>query len=207
VKNTNPDHIPPTTYWSMTPKCTQQSKSTPNYCVFTSSTFASGRGISILTSPEHAEELTKLPAFADPTVHRNLGVNQLSTPPFVARQMKGRGIGLVANRTIMRGEWLMSFTPAFMMPQDTYDAIAPHDRLQLQRLAIQQLPHRLRNSSESLFGQGGDDFIDDMIGTNSFSLTITTEDGRYGVQNSDYSFLFPEIAVGLPTSRSCRRFG
>jgi hypothetical protein len=132
-------------------------------------------------------------------------VNQLSNPPFVAKQIQGHGIGLVANRTIVPGEWLMSFTPAFMMAEDTYQDLALYDRLELQRLAFQRLPSRIRTLSENLFGQGyGGDLIDDIIISNSFGFPIIAEGDRKsgdGDSQTLYRFIFPEIAVGVLVSR------
>ena len=136
-------------------------------------------------------------------------MNQLSNPPFAATEIKEHRLGLVANQTIMRGERLMSFTPGFMTSEDTYADLAQDDRLRLQRLALQQLPNRLRNSSQSLFGQGGDEINDSIVFTNSFSLLIATGHGNHQGESSEtlYRSLFPETAMDVPTSRSCRTLG
>ena len=166
----------------------------------------------MLLTPEHAAKIDRLPAFRDPSLLHSLEVNQHSSPPFEARQIKNSGTGLVANRTVLRGEWLMSFTPAFVISDMADDDLLPKDRLIAPRLAFEQLPDSTRNISHALFGQmgGTTDPLDDILGTNSFALSLLGQEdneeecGIDGKVEHSFSCLFPEISVRKSVSEMQR---
>ena len=192
-------------YWSTEPECTWNRAKDQEYCVFTSSEFANGRGISIHATWPQVGEIFSFPAFRDAEAHRNLGsnANQLPNPPFFIAEIPNHGMGVIANRTILRGEWLMSFTAAFMAPEGLHEQFNTTIRRQQQQIAFQALPSELRTTVESLAGQGGCNLYDDIMETNSFSFPIATEDETGEYHETSYRFLFPEIAVIIPKS-TCR---
>lgn len=190
-------------YGSGLPPCSQSPSTSEEFCVYTSTWFAGGRGISILANSTQTKALLQLPPFADPTVLSSLGVNKVSDPPFNTVQLEDRGVGLIANRTIRRGEWLMSFTPAFMVAKKAVASLNREDRLLLQRLALEQLPLPLQNVAFALYGQksgASDDHIEnhieDVLNTNSFELPVEVKpEGENETYEVEYKVLFPEIAV------------
>jgi hypothetical protein len=136
-------------------QCSWKLDKDTEYCVFADPWFASGRGISIPTTAEEAEEIAKTPAFTQPNIHDNLGINQLPNPPFFIAPIPVHGMGVVANRTITKGEWLMSYTPAFFSPEDTYKQLDTRERRKLQYLSFGGLPEGLRKRAEGLDRQSG----------------------------------------------------
>lgn len=185
--------------WSEVPSCSNSRSTSEEFCVYTNTEFANGRGISVIASSTQAQALLRLPAFTKPTILSSLGVNTLVSPPFYTVQLEGRGVGLVANRTIRQGEWLMSFTPAFMMTKDAITSMTRKDRLSLQRLALEQLPLPLQSSIYALYGQSDDaanDPVEDILNTNSFELPVEVKpEGDDEIYEVEYKVLFPEIAV------------
>lgn len=197
--------------WSEVPSCSNSRSASEEFCVYTNTEFANGRGISVIASSTQAQALLRLPAFTKPTILSLLGVNTLVSPPFHIVQLEGRGVGLIANRTIRQGEWLMSFTPAFMMAKEAVTSMSRKDRLSLQRLALEQLPLRLQNATYALYGQSSgaaDDRLNDILNTNSFELPVEMKpEGQDESYEVEYKVLFPEIAVSevLPSSNAAAR--
>jgi hypothetical protein len=193
----NYDHIWDDIAWSSQPECAMDLNDAEAYCAFNSRTFANGRGISIVSTPGQISEILELPAFMDHSIHRSLHVNDYSAPPFAAHEIHDHGIGLIANRTIARGETLMTFTPAFMITDDIYTEVDETGRHRLQRHAFEHLPEPLRDTVYGLAVQGQDiDWIDDILDTNSFGFSISTlEDGEDDYVQTGYRVVFPEIAV------------
>ena len=189
-------------HWTSPPKCVERGNGTEVYCAFTSTTFAHGRGFSILTTPANAATLVRLPAFADPSVHDLAHDLRLSPPAYELRELPGRGIGAVAARTLHRGDLIFSESPSFMLDDDAADAVDDDLRHALQRHAIDGLPAPLRDESMGLLGHFGDmDPIDDRIATNAFAVELFY-DGRppdgadeYDVDSALFNALLPLISV------------
>jgi hypothetical protein len=175
--------------WSHKPRCIRLENSTEVYCTYTSPHFARGHGISIWTSPEEMESILALPAFTNPSIFK--GVNEEPNPPFIAKELPGRGIGLVANRTIYRGDRIFSHTPVFLAHQDLFDTFVLEDRIPMQRTAIQRLPLKARSAFMALCGHFGGDHIEDVLNTNSFAVDLNFPGGS----GEEYIAVFPEISV------------
>ena len=168
------------------------------FCVYTASKFADGRGISILTKPDQAKNLAQFEAFTEPEILSSFGINELFDPPFEAVHIEGRGLGFVANRTIKRGEWLMTSTPVFMIVKGSMTELPQVEGLALQRLAIDSLPPNARDATYSLYGYKGQqaaDKLEDIMDTNSFQISIDIElENEASSDHFEYKGLFPEIA-------------
>jgi hypothetical protein len=172
--------------WTQEPVCLEASSNqTEAICIYTSSTFAHGRGISIVTTPTIAKQVAHYAAFTKPESLD--GANIELSPPYVAQALPGRGIGLIANRTLHRGDRIFSHTPAIVLHFDA-DKFDRNDRLALQRDAIHRLPEQLRNSFLALHGHFGGDHVNDVIYTNSF-------EANFGDNDEAHSIVLPEISV------------
>lgn len=174
--------------WSHKPRCIREENSTESYCVYTSASFARGRGISIWTTPDEIDEFLKLPAFSNQSVFE--GVNEEPNPPYVARELPGRGIGLIANRTLHRGDRIFSHTPVFLIQQDVFQTFSTEDRIPIQRTAIQRLPWKAKSAFMALCGHFGGDHIEDVTNTNSFAVGMWASNS-----DTEYNAVFPEISV------------
>lgn len=184
--------------WQTPPVCSLSPSSSETFCVFTDESFANGRGISVLARPEQAAALRDLPAFSEPDIHKDLGINQIVDAPFYAQKLEGRGIGLIANRTIHRGEWLMSISPAFIMDRRAEEAMSWADRAYFQRLAFERLPEAVRTVAYDLYGQEEAealDSLDDILMTNTFGYQVALNTDDEDDSIVDFRMLFPEIAV------------
>jgi hypothetical protein len=184
-------------HWTSPPQCIDRGNMTEVYCIFTSATFANGRGISIFTTPENAAAIAKLPAFEDPTVHDENEALNSSPPPYELRELPGRGIGVIANRTLHRGDRIFSETPSYMIDDQISPDVDDELHVQMQRYAVLVLPEPLRDLSLDLCAHFGvADRIDDIMATNAFAVDMF-DDGKaeYDVEPTSYNSLLPAISV------------
>jgi hypothetical protein len=182
VRENETTHSP----WASRTSCIQDLNGPDKHCAFSKPTFARNRGISIVAMPDVVERIFQMPPFQDPRIHENLTSN--SDPPFVITQLPGRGTGVVASRTLHRGDRIFMETPALLVHAKVYDFL-DDDVLPLQDLAVEGLPNKTRNLFMGLWGEWGGNQVDDIINTNSFALELLD-------QKETFSMVIPEISVG-----------
>jgi hypothetical protein len=184
------NHIADDSQWSHTPRCLREQNMTEKFCVYTTQEFAHNRGISLWTTPEHSEKFLKLPAFTNPDLLR--GVNEEPNPPYESRQLPGRGVGLIANRTLQKGDHIFSMTPVVMIEESIFELFAKSDRLPYLRMAVKRLPERSTQKFMDLCGHFGGDPVEDIINTNSFAVDMWDDD-----EETAFNVVFPEISVRI----------
>ena len=170
--------------WTFWPECFTNEKVAEPYCVFSKQDFASGRGIFIVTARTFAYAMLQHDAFKRPdTLER---INRYENPPFYQHEFPGKGRGLVANKTLQRGDEIFASTPILITDPDLYD-LPESERLALLHRGINTLPKSTQSLFWELMGHTPDaDAIDDRITTNNFEVAID------GIAQSA---LFPEIAM------------
>jgi hypothetical protein len=169
--------------WTFWPECFSSENGTEPYCVFSDQNFASGRGIFIATTKPFAYAMLEKDAFRRPEVLSRM--NKYENPPFIEHEFPGKGRGLVANKTLHRGDHIFASTPLLITDPDIYH-LSTSERLSLLYRGVDSLPPASQTSFWKLMGHFDDDPIDDRINTNNFEVTID------GVSQSA---LFPEIAM------------
>lgn len=183
--------------WSYKPQCIKATEASgganDTYCIFTSREFAEGRGITVFTTPHLAAEMASKPAFAKPETIA--GMNDLvnppwGPPPYEKRVLPGRGFGMIANRTIFRGERIMQETPSLVYNRDMFSIFGDEDRIPLQWNGAYQLPEETREELLALHMQHGGDKIDDLMRTNAFGA-------YYGDPWVLHNNVLPRISVSL----------
>jgi hypothetical protein len=159
----------PWTYW---PECYSNENTTEPICVFSQQDFASGRGIFLVTATSNAYNILSKPAFTDPSVLDR--VNDHANPPFEQHEFPGKGRGLIANKTLHRGDQIFASTPLLITHPEAY-LLSQKERLSLAHRGVATLPP----SSQSLFWGLLDHFkgdpVDDRINTNAFEIRISGE--------------------------------
>ncbi|TGO38006.1 hypothetical protein BHYA_0084g00380 [Botrytis hyacinthi] len=145
--------------WQYSPLCsniTSTSPKTPQFCVYTSTTFASGRGISLLTTPKIASKIASLPGFTSSLPFQPL-YNSSNPAPFEIRQLPGRGMGVIATRPIKRGTILFAYptigiyhNSAFPRSHNSSSSSSPQNHTSLFSLSATQLPPSTSNLLYSL---------------------------------------------------------
>lgn len=170
--------------WDFKPRCITPDEADEPFCLYSSHSFASGRGISILTTPDRIESIMQLPAFAQSNYSHGPGTP--ASPPFEERELPGRGRGLIANKTVFRGDRIFAYTPVLLLDDEAYEALDEDEWVKLEAAAVEQLPAASRAEFWQLFGQPTVNPVTDRINTNAFEID-TAKGTFYGV--------FPEIAV------------
>ena len=166
--------------WSYDPFCVFSKSLEIDICAWTDAHFANGRGISIIATPESATAVAMNKIFRDPDLAKT--ANGVFTPPYEIRQLPGRGLGLIANRTVKRGEKIFAHTPIVVAQAISETGLYEEDLFELHRIAVERLPKRSRDLFLALHGHFGGDPIYDRFGTNAFNVF-------------DFAAIFPETAV------------
>lgn len=164
------------------PPKTEGNSSTPQFHLYALEEFAGGRGISILTTPERIEAFGNLPSLApDP--------NESWSTIYEEREIPGKGRGLIAKKTLHRGDTIFSNTPILLLDDDL------PDRPKWSRAAVGGLPVPTQKLFWELCRPDGSDLVMGRIDVNVFDVEIG---------GTSFAALFPEIAVSQverPTMR------
>ncbi|KAK7702796.1 hypothetical protein SLS64_009406 [Diaporthe eres] len=171
-----------------------------DYCVYAHPTFAAGRGIALITTPESAQALANLPVFselASPAAAAAFTASadiNVRSPATEVRHIPGKGRGLAASQTMHRGTQVMAYTPALVLHRNLVDDLGRADQLLLLRDAVSRLP---RDTTRAAFwkqlGQThaeGDDDILDIVMNNSFNLPLLPGSGL-----GPFIGNFPEVSM------------
>ena len=184
--------------WSHEPFCVRPTwdyESNPDkvICVYTSSTFRNGRGITIITTPETAEEILESPAFSEPETLPEFQQDE-DPAPYEAKVLPGRGLGLFAKREIKTGETILMDQPTIIVLRSAYRLFPEHEQELLQWQGILQMPELGRRTTRDLAKAGVGDEIIDILQTNAFAQP-------YGSRNVQHIQLIP---LGARINHDCR---
>ncbi|KAL5114689.1 hypothetical protein ACEQ8H_007423 [Pleosporales sp. CAS-2024a] len=158
--------------WSRAPVCTPKLSSIDDIlCIYSSSSFGSGRGISIFTTPLAAKQFLELPAFKHKLALQERDVN-VPTDVWRASSIPNKGIGLIASKPLEFGDRIMSYTPVFMAYLE--GELSPLDRETWWRYAIDQLPERSRDEFLNLARILHDDrvMVQEIVKSNTFQMEV-----------------------------------
>ena len=162
-----------------------------NFCSYTDPSFSRGRGMTVITTPEIAERLYKnSSAFTQPVPD---DVNVEVNPPYYLKSIPGRGVGVIVNKTLNRGDVIFKYTPVLVLHADIFEMMDSKARMELQRKSIESLPPASRDMFMALHGHFGGDEIEDRINTNAFQIELG-EDKDDDDEEMHYIIL-PETAV------------
>ncbi|CAJ2502473.1 Uu.00g098670.m01.CDS01 [Anthostomella pinea] len=139
-------------------------------CLFSNDNI--GGGIALITSEHHAKIVASFPQGP---------AEEAAPPPFHVAKVAGKGMGLVANRTIRKGEIIMQRTPTLLAQTAPIVDLDPTLRDLLYVLAVEALPDARQ---AAFMAQVGSD-IHDKVNTNCFLVFV---DG------SSHLGCYPEVA-------------
>ncbi|KAF2787449.1 SET domain-containing protein [Melanomma pulvis-pyrius CBS 109.77] len=155
--------------WSHYPECFANENTTEPYCVFSDQKFASGRGIFIVTTSAMAYEMLKKPAFTDPEALSR--INNHDNPPFETHEFPMKGRGLIANKTLHRGDQIFASSALLITNPDAYHLVE-EERLKLIHRGVDTLPEATKPLFWALLDHFKGDPVDDRINTNAFEIEI-----------------------------------
>lgn len=157
--------------WTHQPVCTDAVKGiTAPLCVFTNASFATGRGMSIITTAEIASEFLSLPPLSSAATSSGVNIEP-SNQPWQAESIPNKGIGLVATESIASGSLVAAYQPVVVVHPAISRVTEPEGLI---RLAVDQLPSKTAsdflNLSTHLNKPGL--ICQDILKSNSFELSI-----------------------------------
>ncbi|WQF85703.1 Putative SET domain-containing protein [Colletotrichum destructivum] len=149
------------------------------FCAYSRPSFAGGRGIVLVSTAPNAEETSRLPAFSNESITGE-GDSEL----FRIVEVPGKGLGLVANQPIRRGQRIMAHPPTVVVHRRFVDVVDLENQYRLLDDAIAQLPDETREAFIEQVGQSADHTslghkIHDIMHTNSFELSLGIRDGHH----------------------------
>jgi hypothetical protein len=177
--NTNSDSLFP---WTHTPYCVKPAnrpKKGPRYCIYTSTTFRGGDGLSVIATPEVAAGL--IAAHDDAVIPSRLWTHpanplldsDIDPPPYEIQDIPGKGKGAIARQKFKQWQTVMVDFAVAILPMDLFEAVSPAQGRTLMERAIEQLPKETKWTALSLAAStGGGGLVQDILSTNSFGIDI-----------------------------------
>lgn len=160
------------TPWSYQPACTEHLDSIDSpLCVYTNATFGNGRGLSIFTTPQIAEQFAQLLPFQDPAILESRGINPVDGPWYV-QELPGKGMGVLAKHELNRGDRITAYTPYLLAYME--NILSTPERERFLRIAIDQLPASSREHYLSLATIYGEPtvVVQDVVKANAFEMQV-----------------------------------
>jgi len=146
------------------------------YCVFVNPG-SHGGGMVLISAERNVHVIDRFP--------KKVVFKHQGAPPYYVSKIPGKGIGLIADRTIQRGEIIMNTLPSLLVQFSPHLDLDRETRLELYKRAAKRLPpHKYKSFMRQY---GADEHI--KIDRNSFRLFIN------GDQNfSGHLANYPEVA-------------
>ncbi|KAL2199453.1 hypothetical protein P885DRAFT_67477 [Corynascus similis CBS 632.67] len=145
------------------------------FCLFYNQN--AGGGMSLITSPRMAHVV------ADS--QDSLLSSGIEPEAFYEVEIPGKGSGLIANRTIRKGEIIMQRAPALLIQNRPHIDFEPGLRLEMYQAAVDRLPEPTRTN----FLRQTGDTVYEKVEKNSFRVFV---DGN--TQHSAHLGIFPEVS-------------
>ena len=159
--------------WTHKPVCTGHiDRLKSELCVYTDASFSNGRGISIFTTPQVANDFVNLPAFRDAKAMAEGNINTFSGA-WYTQSLPGKGIGMLAKKSLKFGDRVTAYTPALLAYLEA--ELGTMEREKYFRIAVSQLPKGTRDAFLQLATVYGDPRIrhQDVVKANTFQLEIS----------------------------------
>ncbi|KAI8627336.1 hypothetical protein F5Y19DRAFT_477549 [Xylariaceae sp. FL1651] len=182
--------------WHISTPCAQNGSEV--YCAYSYPSFARGRGITVLTTPERAEQLAQSTVFLNETLLNDISnLNAIDNPKWALQSISGKDIGVVATQRFEVGDHIMSATPSIMVDYGIFDALEAQYISRLQAAGIDLLPPSHRADFLNLSTHDPVETHEDRIGkvllTNAFDLASAGDIQESDDANSWYT-VFPHVS-------------
>ncbi|KAK3323178.1 hypothetical protein B0T19DRAFT_492048 [Cercophora scortea] len=170
-------HNPYTSRWQGPHGCVGE------FCLFANPGFANGRGIVAITTEQNIENLK-----AKEKKTTIAPAHPKTNPSFTITKIKNKGLGLVANTTLHRGDAIMTQTPAILVHRNFLERLPPSKQHALLDAAIARLPSPLRTAFLAQMGHIEGHKITAILATNAFQMNLG------GGSDGHHYGNFPEVS-------------
>ncbi|KAI2472254.1 SET domain-containing protein [Annulohypoxylon bovei var. microspora] len=161
--------------WTYPPVCVEAEEAEdPKLCVYTYTKLRGETGLSLITTPETAASGIGILDDVDPRWEvwaRGIPLTVSDPPPYEVRDLKDKGMGVIANRTIRKDEIVLFRHPLIVRILDPRPW-KPQDVMKLVHRATVQLPQSQGLQMLKLAHSKGGYIIDDIINTNAFGVLV-----------------------------------
>ncbi|KAI1408280.1 SET domain-containing protein [Hypoxylon sp. FL1857] len=161
--------------WTYPPVCVEaEEEADPKLCVFTYTKLRGEFGVSLITTPEVAAAGIDILDDSDQKWEewaRGYPLVVPDPPPYEVRDLKDKGMGVIANRTIQKDEVVMLRYPVMVKIMDPR-RWKQQDVLKLLHRAAVQLPQKEGLEMVKLARSKGGYIVDDIINTNAFGVLL-----------------------------------
>ncbi|KAI1475815.1 SET domain-containing protein [Daldinia eschscholtzii] len=170
--------------WTYPPVCAEPAKAGGSkLCVFTYVNLRGEAGISLITTPEIAAASAGILKDLDPIWEnwaRDRPLVVSDPPPYEVKELKDKGMGVIANRTIRKDEVVMLRYPVIIRVMDPRPW-KTQDVMKLLHRATVQLPPKEGKQMLKLAHSKGGYILDDIVNTNAFGVLLggTDHSGLY----------------------------
>ncbi|KAK1982224.1 hypothetical protein LZ30DRAFT_781468 [Colletotrichum cereale] len=161
-----------------------------SYCLYANRGFADGRGIVVISTPENVQKVRDLEQ--DLLQIQSLEEDPSSrAPPFEIKEVEGKGLGMMANKTLARGDTVMLKTPVLLAHRAFIERTPAADRHALLDAVAGFLPPPTRDGFLGQMGHFGGHQVSDIMATNSFQMDV----GGGGAQGDGHHYgNYPEVS-------------
>ncbi|KAI1098659.1 SET domain-containing protein [Jackrogersella minutella] len=161
--------------WTFPPVCIKPEKATASkLCVFTYTKLRGATGISLITTPETAAGGIDIVQDLDPVWEewsRGIPLGASEPPPYEVRELKDKGMGVIASRTIHKDEVVLLRYPVIVRILDPRPW-KQEEVMKLLHRATVQLPSKEALQMLKLAHSKGGYIIDDIVNTNAFGVVL-----------------------------------
>ncbi|KAL0939516.1 HET domain containing protein [Colletotrichum truncatum] len=140
-----------------------------DYCLYAHRGFAAGRGVVIISTLENQQKLKEM---GEKIEEHSTGDPGSSTPPFRITEVGGKGLGMIANKTLARGDIVMLQTPVLIAHRAFIEHTPPAKQYPLLDAVANLLPAPARKSFLGQMAHFGGHEIVDIMQTNAFQMDL-----------------------------------
>ncbi|ETI28599.1 hypothetical protein G647_01050 [Cladophialophora carrionii CBS 160.54] len=156
--------------WSYEPICTEHlARIQSKLCVYTDASFSNGRGISIFTTPQHAETVASL---LDSDAEDYRPMINIPTQAWYTETTPSKGIGMFASHDLNPGDLITSYTPVLLAYKE--NILSRAERETFLRHAVNRLPSGTAAGYRALATMFHDKafLMQDVASANSFEMSV-----------------------------------
>jgi hypothetical protein len=154
--------------WSVEPWCLESEESNSGMCVYTSTRFAGGRGVSFIASPKEVPLIVQAEAFKNQT-ETEKDANPDHDDRMELLPVPGKGLGMRARHLFRRGDKAQAYTPIMVVQDYLMQHSKSTDQHLALRIATERLPPKTQELFMGLMGHWGGDPYYDRVNTNAFT--------------------------------------
>ncbi|RKU46421.1 hypothetical protein DL546_006178 [Coniochaeta pulveracea] len=163
-----------------------------DYCVFANRDIANGRGMSVISTTHNLQKIRRT---QNRLYEQDINKSAQDPPPYEVKNLKGKGLRLVANRTIKRGEHLMAWSPVLLVRKTFFDDVPAEEQNHLLAAAFKLLPEKTQKQFQGqLFvaNAGSSRALKDIVLRHSFETDL----GWAAQGRDEYHYAsYPEVTV------------